>query len=181
MGIALYPEHGSDLSVLQERADQAMYSAKANGRNQVQVYSEEDAHKKEQEKQISQDLFEAQSKQQLHLNFQPLISQRGDVIKFETLLRWTHPKFGLIPPAQFIPLAERAGLIVPMGDWVLAESCKQCRTWQELYPSSIGVAVNVSALQFEHRRSGTSGNNFARSRFAFFAADSGTNGKYDGR
>ena len=150
VGISLYPEHGEDLSTLQERADQAMYSAKADGRNRVLIYSEEDARKKDQVKEIAQDLFEAQSKHQLHLNFQPLVGRNGDILRFETLLRWAHPKFGLIPPAHFIPIAERSGLIVPIGDWVLSESCKQCRFWQKEYPSPVGVAVNVSALQFEH-------------------------------
>lgn len=148
VGIALYPEHGTTLISLQERADQAMYAAKANGRNQVALYRLEDTLRKSRVEDISRDLFQAQANGEFHLRYQPLIDNKGQVSGFEALLRWDHPKHGSMPPAEFIPIAERSGVIIPIGEWVLAEACRQCGLWQN-QPNPLGVSVNVSAVQFE--------------------------------
>ena len=149
VGISLYPEHGSDLATLQERADRAMYVAKSRGRNQCAVFSSEIARHEDLLKDIARDLYQALPKGEFELYFQPLVDQNAQIIGFEALLRWKHPVHGLIPPSDFIGLAERSGLIVAIGDWVLAESCRMCVTWQSTEHNRIGVAVNVSALQFE--------------------------------
>lgn len=149
IGISLSPEHGTDLPTLQERADRAMYVAKSRGRNQYAVFSSEVARHEDRLQEIGRDLFHAQTRDELQLHFQPLIESDGKLAGFEALLRWTHPVHGSIPPADFIPLAERSGLIIPIGDWVLREACRACKTWQRAGQRPVGVAVNVSAIQFE--------------------------------
>jgi diguanylate cyclase (GGDEF)-like protein len=149
IGISLSPEHGTDLAALQERADRAMYVAKSLGRNQCAVFSSEVARHENRLQEIGRDLFLAHERQELQLYFQPLLTPDGKLTGFEALLRWTHPKYGPIPPSDCIPLAEKSGLIVVIGDWVLREACRQCKTWQRPGEPRIGVAVNVSAIQFE--------------------------------
>ena len=149
IGISMSPEHGTDLAALQERADRAMYVAKSLGRNQCAIFSSEVARHENRLQEISRDLFQAQERGELQLYFQPLLARDGQLTGFEALLRWTHPKHGAIPPSDCIPLAEKSGLIVVIGDWVLREACLNCRTWQREGQPRIGVAVNVSAIQFE--------------------------------
>jgi diguanylate cyclase (GGDEF)-like protein len=149
VGISLFPDHGTTLGLLQERADRAMYVAKARGRNQCVVFSREVSRREELAREIAADLSPAFPRGEFHLLFQPLVRQSGEVTGFEALLRWQHPRRGLIAPADFISLAEKSGMIVRLGDWVLREACRNCRGWQELGHSSIGVAVNVSAVQFD--------------------------------
>jgi diguanylate cyclase (GGDEF)-like protein len=149
VGISLYPEHGEDLETLQERADRAMYSAKAQGRNQCVVFSSEVARHEEIMKGIGRDLYKAIPNGELRVHFQPLVEKDAQLIGFEALLRWTHPLHGPVPPSDFIPLAERSGLIVAMGEWVLREACRNCCIWQSGAHRPLGVAVNVSAVQFD--------------------------------
>ena len=149
IGLAVYPEHGTTLAVLQERADQAMYVAKANGRNQVGAYSAHEQERADAVLEITRDLFQALGKGEFQLHYQPLVDRLGTVSSFEALLRWHHPRQGLIPPAEFIPLAERSHLIVPIGEWVLLEACHQCRLWQHGASRPIRVGVNISPLQFK--------------------------------
>jgi len=149
VGISLYPEHGMDLAILQERADNAMYAAKSRGRNQCALFSAEVARRERMMQQISQDLYLALPHGQLRLHFQPLVERCVQVVGFEALLRWAHPFHGMIPPSEFIPLAERSGLIAAIGEWVLREACRNCATWQCESGRPVGVAVNVSGVQFE--------------------------------
>jgi diguanylate cyclase (GGDEF)-like protein len=149
VGISLYPEHGQDLETLQERADQAMYSAKSQGRNRCVVFSTELAKHENMLKEVGRDLYKALINNELQVHFQPLVERGAKLIGFEALLRWTHPRYGSIAPSDFIPLAERSGAIVAIGEWVLREACRSCRLWQTNAQSPLGVAVNVSAVQFE--------------------------------
>jgi diguanylate cyclase (GGDEF)-like protein len=149
VGISLYPEHGTDLATLQERADRAMYIAKAEGRNRSAVFSSEVARHENLLKEIARDLYKALPAGQLRLHFQPLVGKNAQIVGFEALLRWTHPAQGPIPPSDFIPLAEKSGLIVGIGEWVLREACRNCLSWQQNGQRPLGVAVNVSAVQIE--------------------------------
>jgi diguanylate cyclase (GGDEF)-like protein len=149
VGISLSPQHGTDLAALQERADRAMYVAKSRGRNQCAVFSSDVARHEDRLQQIGRDLYRAQERGELQLYFQPLVERDGQLTGFEALLRWTHPEHGPIPPSDCIPLAEKSGLIVTIGDWVLREACRICKTWQRAGERPLGVAVNVSAIQFE--------------------------------
>ena len=149
VGISLYPEHGEDLETLQERADRAMYSAKSRGRNQCAVFSSEVARQENVLKRIERDLYKALPNGELLVHFQPLVEKNAELIGFEALLRWTHPVHGPISPSDFIPLAERSGVIVSIGEWVLREACRNCSIWQRNAQRPLGVAVNVSAVQFD--------------------------------
>lgn len=149
VGISLSPEHGTDLATLQERADQAMYAAKSWGRNQCATYSLEMTRREETIAEITRDLYKAQSRNELEVYFQPVIGKNGALIGFESLLRWFHPVLGSVPPSDFIPVAESSGLIVPIGEWVLAEACARCKSWQLPGGDPIKVGVNVSGVQFE--------------------------------
>lgn len=149
IGISLCPQHGKDLAALQERADRAMYVAKSRGRNQCAVFSSDVARHEDRLQQIGRDLYQAQERGELQLYFQPLVTREGQLTGFEALLRWTHPEHGPIPPSDCIPLAERSGLIVAIGDWVLREACRICKTWQRPGQAPLRVSVNVSAIQFE--------------------------------
>jgi diguanylate cyclase (GGDEF)-like protein len=149
VGISLYPEHGDDLETLQESADRAMYSAKSLGRNQCVVFSSEVARHENIQKEIGRDLYKALPNGELRVHFQPLVEKDGQLIGFEALLRWTHPLHGAIAPSDFIPLAERSGVIVGIGEWVLREACRNCCSWQTGTHRLLGVAVNVSVVQFD--------------------------------
>jgi diguanylate cyclase (GGDEF)-like protein len=149
VGISLFPEHGTDLSALQERADRAMYVAKSRGRNQCAVFSSEVARHENRLQEIGRDMYQAQKRGELQLYFQPLVERDGQLTGFEALLRWTHPVYGAIAPSDCIPLAEKSGLILAIGDWVLREACRNCKNWQRAGQRPIRVAINVSAIQFE--------------------------------
>jgi diguanylate cyclase (GGDEF)-like protein len=149
VGISLFPEHGTTLATLQECADRAMYLAKSRGRNQCIAFSPDVSDREDVVQQIDRDLSAAVDRQEFYLLFQPLVARNGQTAGFEALLRWKHPVHGTIPPADFIPLAEKSGLILKLGDWVLREACRTCRMWQRNFQSPVGIAVNVSPVQFE--------------------------------
>lgn len=148
IGIALYPEHGTELGALQELADRAMYVAKGHGRNQAVVFSEAVETREEFLRDVSHDLSHAHSRGEMQLHFQPLIHRSGTLTGFEALLRWIHPVHGMIQPMDFIPLAEKSGYMDTLGEWVLQEACRECAVWNE-HGLGLGVAVNISAVQFE--------------------------------
>jgi len=148
IGISLYPDHGSSLAALQERADRAMYVAKSQGRNRCVQFSTEVARREEIVQEVTHDLSLAMTLGQFQLHFQPLVRRDGQLTGFEALVRWNHPIHGLIAPAEFIPQVEKSGLILSLGDWILREACTTCRSWQA--PGRpVGIAVNVSAMQFD--------------------------------
>jgi diguanylate cyclase (GGDEF)-like protein len=152
VGIAVEPEDGASGELLLKYADLALYQAKASGRGMWCFYEPEMDARVQTRRAISADLREALRLGQLEVQFQPLIDlARSRVGGFEALLRWRHPERGLVPPVQFIPLAEETGLIVPIGDWVLRQACIEATQW----PEEVKIAVNLSPRQF-------SGGNVAR-------------------
>jgi diguanylate cyclase (GGDEF)-like protein len=149
IGTSLFPDHGTTLSDLQECADCAMYVAKSQGRNRSIVFSSEISRREGIVHEVSRDIASALSRGQFQLHFQPLLRGDKNIAGFEALLRWNHPVHGMIAPADFIPLLERSALISAVGDWALREACRTCRKWQKPGCRPVGVAVNVSSLQFE--------------------------------
>ncbi|NYT65693.1 EAL domain-containing protein [Alcaligenaceae bacterium] len=149
IGIALYPEDGEHPDDLLQNADTAMYHAKAMGRNTYSYFSASANPQAQTQLQLIQDLRTAIKNQQLVLHYQPKFAAHdGPLIGVEALLRWDHPIRGMIAPHDFIPLAEKTGLINPIGIWVLNQACKQLRLWQDDGHTIPTVAVNLSALQF---------------------------------
>jgi diguanylate cyclase (GGDEF)-like protein len=150
VGVCVYPDFAEDVDSLLERADAATYAAKGNGRNQFQVFSE--AMLKESQERLSMDtaLRHALVREELFLHYQPLVSlTTGRVIGMEALLRWHHPKLGVISPATFIPLAEETGLIVAIGEWAMKRSCQQAKALIDELGMDLSVSVNLSPRQFE--------------------------------
>jgi diguanylate cyclase (GGDEF)-like protein len=147
IGIALYPRDGTDVESLLTRADTAMYQAK-DVRNTVRFYVSAMDAKTLDRLRLEEELRQAIKDQQLCLHFQPKHSLRdGAVVGAEALLRWHHPERGWVAPGQFIPLAEESGLIVPLGEWVINEACRQLQQWQQRGLPVLKLAINISAEQ----------------------------------
>ena len=148
IGIAQSPEHGRDAGLLLRRADIALYKAKAVGGNAFRTFSHEMEAKLAERTQLEKDLRSALANDELVLHFQPIICTReGSISGFEALVRWQHPKLGLVPPDKFIPLAEETGLINAIGRWVLHAATQEAVRWPDRY----SVSVNLSAIQFSDR------------------------------
>jgi diguanylate cyclase (GGDEF)-like protein/PAS domain S-box-containing protein len=149
IGIASYPENGSDFDALFKAVEIAMHRAKLNGRDTLEFYSEAIYQQVRARDFMSQALRSAATREQLQLFYQPLVDlQTGQISGLEALLRWEHPELGAVSPAQFIPLAEESGLIKGIGEWVLRRACRDIRTWLDHGIQVPHVAVNVSPLQF---------------------------------
>ena len=151
MGISQFPDDGRDGHILLERADVALYSAKEHGPNEFQFFSAEIDNQIRERLRLENALRLALERNELFLVYQVQVNTRtGEVSGLEALLRWKHPEMGLIPPGDFIDIAESSGLIVPIGEWVLRTACTQARRWQDAGLPAVPVAVNVSAVQFRH-------------------------------
>ncbi|WP_052661479.1 bifunctional diguanylate cyclase/phosphodiesterase [Clostridium aceticum] len=148
-GIVFCPEDGDDVDTLLKNVSAAKIRAKAKGRSQYQIYSKTISKQLSEEMVIEKYLYEAAENQDFMLYYQPFIDmEAGKVVGTEALIRWYHPKKGFIPPDKFIPLAEKTGLIVPIGNWVLQEACRQNKAWQDQGYKPITMSINISALQF---------------------------------
>lgn len=148
IGIALYPDDGRDVAALQDNAEAAMYQAKAQGRGGLCFFAPELTQRAKQRLSLEADLRRALQGNELLLHYQPQIDLvNGQIIGLEALVRWQHPERGLVPPNDFIPLAEESGLIVNLGEWVLRAACLQLKVWMALGIAPPQVAVNVSAVQ----------------------------------
>ena len=148
IGITLYPSHGRNLNQLLANGDAAMYSAKELGRNGFQFYSAEMGARASERMLIASELRRGLRAAQFELHYQPQVClATGQVAGLEALIRWAHPTMGLIPPDRFIPVAEEAGLINPIGRWVLETACAQNAAWQSAGLPALPVAVNVAAQQ----------------------------------
>ncbi len=146
MGIALASAHGATPDELLKNADLALYSAKASGRGMSAFFDPVGNYNVGGNHRLEADLKLALRKKQFELNYQPIVDLRSEWVgSFEALIRWRHPERGLIPPGDFIPSAERNGLIVEIGKWALTRACKDAAAW----PEDVKVAVNLSAVQFE--------------------------------
>lgn len=149
IGIAIAPDDGDDGGTLLRNADLALYRAKEAGRGTYAFFEESLNQRAQERRQLESDLRLALEREEFELHYQPLFDlEQNRICSFEALLRWNHPKRGLIAPADFVPVAEDTGLIVPIGAWVIREACAQAAGW----PGQIRVAVNVSPVQF-HRGS----------------------------
>jgi diguanylate cyclase (GGDEF)-like protein/PAS domain S-box-containing protein len=163
MGISIYPDDGEDAEALFRTADTAMYRAKDMGRQTYRFFKPAMNARAVERQAIEADLRGALERQELVLHYQPKIDlATGAISGAEALIRWCHPDRGLISPAQFIPIAEECRLIVPIGEWVLGEACRQAQRWAAAGLSFGSMAVNVSAMQFREH-------NFAQRVFAILA------------
>ena len=152
IGISVYPDDGVDLDAILQNADTAMYHAKADGRNNFQFFHSDMNTRAVRRLLIEGSMRRALRQTEFLLHYQPQIDLASGVITgCEALVRWLDPDIGLIPPGQFIPVAEESGLIVPIGRWVLREACRQVRVWQEAGLRIVPVAVNISAVEFRHK------------------------------
>jgi len=151
IGIACYPQDGASAEQLLKSADTAMYDAKNNGRNTWRFYSaalHEDAARR---LQLESQLRQALDRGEFLLHYQPKLDlASGAISGFEALLRWNHPQRGLVPPLEFVAILEETGLILPVGEWVIAEVCRQLRGWQAAGLPAPPVAINLSARQLQH-------------------------------
>jgi len=149
IGVAVYPQDGKSGEELLMNADSAMYRAKAAGRNNFKFYSETMRTRSLHRLDTENALREALENGEFELHYQPKVdTTTWAVVGAEALLRWKHPKHGDIPPAEFIPVAEETGLIVPIGQWVLAETCRQLKEWAGSDLGKLGVSINISSHQF---------------------------------
>jgi len=147
IGIAMAPADGNEPDQLLRNADMALYRAKAEGRGTHHFFQAEMDAQMQERRRLELDLRKALLAAQFELYYQPLINvASGDVSGFEALIRWNHPERGLVAPDDFIPVAEEIGLIVPLGDWVLKQVCRDAAAW----PANLTVAVNLSAVQFRN-------------------------------
>jgi diguanylate cyclase (GGDEF)-like protein/PAS domain S-box-containing protein len=152
IGLATFPEDGTDAETLLMNADVAMYRAKDMGRDNVQFYAAEMNIAAHERRVLQEGLRAGLERNEFALVYQPQVDLRsGRIFAVEALVRWNHPELGLVTPATFIPIAEESGLIVQLGDWVLREACRQNKAWQDAGMSRITVCVNVSARQFRER------------------------------
>lgn len=149
IGIALYPHDGGEIEDLLRHADIAMYQAKSAGPNQYRFYTPNMNVRGHELLALEADLRRALEQEEFVMHYQPQIELKSNrVTGVEGLIRWQHPTRGLVSPADFIPLLEKSGLIVPVGEWVMREACKAHRNWRELGFNDIRVSINVSAAQF---------------------------------
>lgn len=163
IGLSLYPDDGSDAETLIKNADTAMYQAKENGRHGFKFFKAEMNVRAVERQSIEEDLRLALERSEFTLHYQPKINlSTGAMTGAEALLRWTHPTRGSVSPAQFIPIAEDSGLILPIGAWVLREACRQTQAWLDDGLRIGTMAVNVSAIEFRN-------NNFLEGLFAILS------------
>jgi len=150
IGVSAYPEDGSNAETLIKNADTAMYQAKENGRQGFRFFTPAMNTRAVERQSIEASLRRALERDEFTLHYQPKVCLRtGAIVGAESLIRWMHPVRGMVPPAQFIPIAEECGLIVPIGKWVVRQACEQAKIWVDAGYSAVGIAVNVSAAELK--------------------------------
>ena len=148
IGIVTYPADGTDAETLLQNADFAMYHAKDSGRNNYQFFKSDMTVRAIERQSVEDGLRHAMERQEFVLHYQPKMNLKtGAIVGVEALIRWRHPQRGLVPPAQFIPIAEECVFIVPIGRWVLREACRQARAWQDAGLPRMRIAINISAVE----------------------------------
>jgi diguanylate cyclase (GGDEF)-like protein/PAS domain S-box-containing protein len=163
IGVSVFPDDGKDAETLVKNADTAMYQAKENGRQSYQFFRPVMNVRAVERQSIEENLRRALERREFTLHYQPKVRLRtGEITGAEALLRWTHPVRGSVSPAQFIPVAEDCGLILPIGQWVLREACKQARSWFDAGLPLGTMAVNISSMEFRD-------DNFLESVFAILS------------
>jgi predicted signal transduction protein with EAL and GGDEF domain len=146
IGIAVYPLDGTDATALIGNADAALYRAKAGGRGSMRFFEADMDQRLRERRLLLHDLRSAVERGEMAVYYQPQATIDGKITGFEALVRWQHHTRGQISPAEFVPMAEESGLILPIGEWVLREACREAATW----PNKLHVAINLSAVQFRH-------------------------------
>lgn len=148
IGIAIAPRDGNDSDVIMKSADLALYSAKSGGRGAFRFFEPELDQLMHARRNLERDMRKALAQGEFELHYQPFVDvESGQACGFEALLRWHHPERGLVSPAEFIPLAEETGLILPLGEWVLRAACAEAATW----PPALTIAINLSPAQFRSK------------------------------
>jgi diguanylate cyclase len=151
LGYSVYPQDGENATTLLKRADAAMYGAKEDGGNRVRRYTSDLSSHAGERLEVETQLKQALQRGEFVLHYQPQIEiASGRIVGVEALVRWQHPVRGLVPPMQFIPLAEESGLIEPIGEWVLRTACAQAAAWQHSGLPALRMGINVSARQFRN-------------------------------
>ncbi|WP_028628712.1 MULTISPECIES: bifunctional diguanylate cyclase/phosphodiesterase [Pseudomonas] len=151
IGITLFPEDGDSTEKLLQKAEQTMTLAKSRSRNRYQFYIASVDSEMRRRRELEKDLREALARGEMHLVYQPQVDYRDHrVVGVEALLRWQHPQHGFVPPDLFIPLAEQNGSIIPIGEWVLDQACRQLREWHDQGFSELRMAINLSTVQLHH-------------------------------
>jgi diguanylate cyclase (GGDEF)-like protein len=145
VGVAIYPHDGTDATTLLSNADAALYRAKEEGRDTIRFFAVEMDQQLREKRSLQHDLRSALERGELRLFYQPQATTSGEITGFEALARWQHPKRGMVPPAEFIPIAEESSLIISIGEWVLREACAEAASW----PRPLQIAVNLSPAQFK--------------------------------
>jgi diguanylate cyclase (GGDEF)-like protein/PAS domain S-box-containing protein len=151
IGISIFPDDSTTVDAVMQNADVAMYHAKKNGRNNFQFFKDEMNQRAVRRLFVINGLRRAIKKQEFELYYQPKFNlASGQISGMEALIRWNDPKLGLVYPQQFIEIAEVSGLIVPLGQWIIIEACRQVQQWQDAGLAVVPVSVNVSAVEFRH-------------------------------
>ena len=152
IGIVIYPDDGTEAETLMKHADFAMYHAKDSGRSNYQFFTPDMNVRAIERQSLENGLRHALERQQFVLHYQPTMNlETGAIVGVEALIRWRHPHLGLVPPAQFVPVAEECGFIVAIGRWALREACRQARAWQDAGLPPIRIAINISAVELRDK------------------------------
>jgi diguanylate cyclase (GGDEF)-like protein len=152
IGVAIYPDDAREIGSLLRNSDQAMYGAKAQGRNNMHYFTENMRNNFLKRIEMVEDLRAALEKKQFHLVYQPIVNLANETVtKAEVLIRWQHPDKGLISPLDFIPLAEEAGLIIELSDWIFNEATQQVKLWRQNYCANLRVSINTSPIQYKNK------------------------------
>jgi len=152
IGIVTYPDDGMDCETLMKHADFAMYHAKDSGRDNRQFFKRDLNLRAVKRQSLEDSMRHALERHEFAVHYQPKVNlENGEIVGVEALIRWLHPELGLVSPAEFIPIAEECGLMVPIGRWVLGQACHQAQAWQEIGIAPIRIAVNISAVELRAR------------------------------
>jgi diguanylate cyclase (GGDEF)-like protein/PAS domain S-box-containing protein len=152
IGIVTYPDDGTNCETLMKHADFAMYHAKDNGRDNRQFFKQDLNLRAVKRQSLEDSMRHALEREEFSVHYQPKVNlESGEIVGVEALIRWLHPDLGLVSPAEFIPIAEECGLMVPIGRWVMGQACHQAQAWQEIGLAPIRIAVNISAAELRAR------------------------------
>ena len=146
IGIAIYPNDGADAATLLANADAALYRAKSDARGSIRFFEMSMDQQLREKRALQQDLRSAVTRNELALHYQPQALIGGEITGFEALARWHHPRYGMVSPSTFIPLAEESGIIMALGEWIMRTACREAASW----PRPLNIAINLSPVQFQH-------------------------------